>query len=409
MRRINPCSDSIAKLIMSGLTNKALRSYVPLMQEEAQMLVDSTFVSKGVAGTINMPSFMSQMTLCTASRTLQGKEIRSKLNSTFFSMYHALDEGLAPINFIIPWLPLPHKRKRDIANREMTKMYTDIIQARRQGKPKDTEDMVWNLMSQVYKDGTPVTDTEIAHMMIALLMAGQESSSVTSSWVMLHLAAEPDMMEQLYQEQLRLIGPPNTLLTFDNVQGLPLLTSVIRETLRLHNPIHSIMRKVKNPLHVPDTSWTIPAGRVLLATPATMAKSDEHFSNANEWNPRRWEQLADPKEQEKERMDYGFGLVPTGADSNFLPFGAGRHRCIGEQFASLQLAVVVSIMVRNLKIRNLEGRTGVVESDYSVSATPGIHFWGSVLRYLANVGCRDCFVRPRDRRLCIGSCESTDL
>ena len=362
-----PFPDFVLKLIMSGLTKKALRSYVPLMQDEVQTLVDTHPHLNGNSGTANIPQIMAQITLFSASRTLQGKEVRSKLDSSFMSMYHALDEGLAPINFIIPWLPLPHKKHRDAANKQMTKLYNNIIQARRASKSKDSEDMIWNLMESTYRDNTPVPDTEIAHMMIALLMAGQESSSVTSSWVMLHLASEPQIMEDLYQEQLYLIGPPSTPLTYDNVQNLPLLTSVIRETLRLHNPIHSIMRKVKNPLPVDGTPYIIPPSHILLATPATMAKSASYFPDPDSWNPRRWEKIGDPKKMEKERADYGYGEVSTGADSNFLPFGAGRHRCIGEQFAMLQLTVVVSVLVRILKVGNLEGRRGVVGSDYSVS------------------------------------------
>ena len=101
-----------------------------------------------------------------------------------------------------------------------------------------------------------------------------------------------------------------------------------------------------------------------------MQRSDDEFPDASTWNPRRWERIEEPKEREREKVDYGYGLVATGVDSNYLPFGAGQHRCIGEQFAVLQLSVLVTVMVRNLKVRNVEGQTGVVESDYSVRFTP---------------------------------------
>ncbi len=32
-----------------------------------------------------------------------------------------------------------------------------------------------------------------------------------------------------------------------------------------------------------------------------------------------------------EKVDYGFGAVSKGTESPYQPFGAGRHRCIGEQ------------------------------------------------------------------------------
>ena len=336
------------------------------MEDEVRSFIDRTPNFKGSSGIVQLPPIMAQITLFTASRSLQGIEVREKLDTTFAKLYHDLDDGFQPINFMLPWFPLPQNRRRDIAQRKMTQIYTDIIKARRsKGKEKDSEDMIWNLMTSVYKDGTPVPDTETAHMMIGLLMAGQHSSSVTSSWIMLHLAAHPEIMEELHQEQLDILG--DNTLTYENIQQLPLAMNVIRETLRLHPPIHSIMRKVKNPLPVAGTGWVVPPSHVLLAAPATMGMSDEYFPNAEKWDPHRWESMADPKNEEKEKMDYGYGLVSTGADSTYLPFGAGRHRCIGEQFAYMQLSIVLIVMVREFKLRTVDGNRGVVATDYSVS------------------------------------------
>ena len=279
---------------------------------------------------------MAQITIFTASRTLQGPEVREKLDTTFAKLYKALDDGFQPINFMLPWFPLPQNRRRDAAQKKMTQIYSEIIKERR-GKEKTSEDMIWNLMGSVYKDGTPLSDTEIAHMMIALLMAGQHSSSVTSSWIMLNLANQPSVLEELYQEQLDVLGNPPLALSYTNIEKLPLLRNVIRETLRLHPPIHTIMRKVKNPLPIEGKGWVVPPSHVLLAAPATMGKDSKYFPNASRWDPHRWEHIPDPKDQEKEKMDYGYGLVSTGADSTYLPFGAGRHRCIGKYTSYLKL------------------------------------------------------------------------
>ena len=97
-----------------------------------------------------------------------------------------------------------------------------------------------------------------------------------------------------------------------------------------------------------------------------MGKSEEFFPNAAVWDPHRWEGIADPAEQEKEKMDYGYGLVSTGADSTYLPFGAGRHRCIGEQFAYVQLTIIVIMMVREFRLKDIGGKKDVVATDYSV-------------------------------------------
>lgn len=48
--------------------------------------------------------------------------------------------------------------------------------------------MMAALMQQHYRDGRELSDREIAHIMIALLMAGQHTSSATTSWTLLHIA-----------------------------------------------------------------------------------------------------------------------------------------------------------------------------------------------------------------------------
>jgi sterol 14-demethylase len=53
--------------------------------------------------------------------------------------------------------------------------------------------MIAALTSSEYRDGTALSDRDVAHMMIALLMAGQHTSSATSSWTLLHLADRPDI------------------------------------------------------------------------------------------------------------------------------------------------------------------------------------------------------------------------
>lgn len=40
-----------------------------------------------------------------------------------------------------------------------------------------------------YKDGTKITDDEVTGLLIALLFAGQHTSSITSSWTALYLAS----------------------------------------------------------------------------------------------------------------------------------------------------------------------------------------------------------------------------
>ena len=309
---------------------------------------------------------MAELTIYTASASLQGKEVRSRFDSTFAQLFHHLDAGFTPINFMFPWVPFPHNRKRDAAREKMASVYLGIIRSRREsGREKDSEDMIWNLMNCAYKNGTPVPEKEVAHMMIALLMAGQHSSSATSAWTILRLATRPDIVEELLEEQRRVLGKHLPPITNENLPLLLLNSQVVKETLRIHVPIHSIMRNVKSPMPMEGTPYTIPTSHWLLASPGASSRMEEYFPDPLKWEPHRWDGENGSKEaDDDEKVDFGYGLVSKGANSPFIPFGAGRHRCIGEQFAYIQLGAIIATWVRIFK---LAPAGEFPATDYSVS------------------------------------------
>ncbi|KAF2019813.1 cytochrome P450 [Aaosphaeria arxii CBS 175.79] len=357
------------KFIKYGLTQTALESHVPLIEKEVLDYIKSAEEWKGDKGEVEICSAMAEITIFTAGRALQGAEVRKKLKREFADLYHDLDMGFRPINFLMPWAPLPQNRRRDAAHAKMRAIYEEIIQKRRQSKTGGAEeetDMIANLMQSSYKNGKPVPDKEIAHIMITLLMAGQHSSSSASSWIMLRLASQPEVVEQLYLEQVKNLSQSGELppLQYSDLDKMPFLQGVIKETLRVHSSITSIMRKVTKPINVPGTEYVIGTDKVMLASPVVTALSDEYFGNAATWDPSRWESQTDVDAAD-EIVDYGYGATSKGTKSPYLPFGAGRHRCIGEKFAYVNLGVIVATLVRNYKFSTVDGSRTVPKTDYT--------------------------------------------
>lgn len=174
-------------------------------------------------------------------------------------------------------------------------------------------------------------------------MAGQHTSSGTSSWLLLHVANNPDIQQKLYDEQVKHFGRPDGTfrdISYEETKDLPLMDSCIRETLRMHTPIHSIMRKVMQDIPVPtslasageDTPYTVPKGHFLVASPGVSQMDPKIWDEAATWKPERWmveggvAKTANDEYQAGEKVDYGFGVVSKGTESPYQPFGAGRHR-----------------------------------------------------------------------------------
>lgn len=383
------------RFVKAGLTTDNLEVFVGQIVDEVKQFIagDPVFAplkngSKSV--TVEIFKAMSEITILTASRTLQGVEVRQNLNKSFAGLYHDLDAGFTPINFIMPGLPLPANFRRDRAQKKMSRFYRDIIEKRRAAGNVEGDsvehDMIATLMQQKYKNGRSLTDIEMAHIMIALLMAGQHTSSATGAWALLRLGSKPEIIQQLYDEQVRVYGEgeKGSFRPLDhetNKSQLPILDSVIRETLRMHPPLHSLMRLALKDLTVPPTlsanrigskndaqTLVIPKGHSVLAAPGVSAVDPDLWPDANEFKPSRWLEDGQLKVDANEdaggeTVDYGWGAVSTGANSPYLPFGAGRHRCIGEQFAYLQLGTIISTLVRNFDWELEKGR--FPEPDYT--------------------------------------------
>ncbi|KAJ6510328.1 lanosterol 14-alpha-demethylase [Mycena sanguinolenta] len=369
------------KFVKFGLTTENFRAYVGMIEDEVDKFMRKdprfeTYQANDINewGSFDAIAAMAEITILTASRTLQGNEVREGLNKSFSQLFSDLDGGFTPLNFLFANLPLESYRKRDRAQKKMSDYYVDIIKRRRANPDAETHyDMIESLKEQSYRGGAALRDHEIAHIMIALLMAGQHTSSATLAWTMLHLASRPDVAAALYQEQAdKFADADGTFrpMEYEDLRNLPVLDSVIRETLRVHPPIHSIMRQVREDVPVPPSLaapasksgngvYVVPKDTYVLASPIISQVDPRIWNNAHTWEPSRWSDAAGVAAQALhaytdeggEKIDYGFGAVSKGTDSPYQPFGAGRHRCIGEQFAYLQIGTILATLIRRVELR----------------------------------------------------------
>lgn len=126
------------KFVKVGLSMENFKTYVGMIEEEVEEYIkrDPKFSAYQQAESNEWGSFdavkaLSEITILTASRTLQGREVRGSLDKTFADLYTDLDGGFTPLNFLFPNLPLESYRKRDRAHQKMSQFYVNIIKKRR--------------------------------------------------------------------------------------------------------------------------------------------------------------------------------------------------------------------------------------------------------------------------------------
>ncbi|CAG8717422.1 34310_t:CDS:2, partial [Racocetra persica] len=336
------------KFVKAGLSVENLRAYVPMITMETKNYLSRWNKKSDIQ---DVHKAMAELIILTASRCLLGDEVLAQI-------FHDLDGGFKPVNFLFDDLPLPSNKLRDKAHIKMRHFFMDIMKSRREtGKTDSTDVMQYLATNCQYKSGRNLTDIEVAHIMIAILMAGQHTSSTTSAWALLYLARNPDWFNKLRQEQIQILGSLDAPLTYDSLKQLSLHDNVVRETLRLRPPILQIIRKVVRDMPIPGTNYVIPKDAFIQCVPALSARSDDYFENAEEFNPYRWTEFdLQNKDRDEDLVDYGFGALSASARSPFLPFGAGRHRCIGESFAYVQIKTILATFVRTFDLELLNNK-----------------------------------------------------
>lgn len=100
-----------------------------------------------------MLSSMNSLTILTASRCLMGEAIRKHLgqdNEKIAHLYHELEQGINPLSFFFPHLPLPGFKRRDRAREEVATLFRSIIADRRKNPNDECDDIMGILMNVCY-------------------------------------------------------------------------------------------------------------------------------------------------------------------------------------------------------------------------------------------------------------------
>lgn len=283
---------------------------------------------------------LSELIILTASRCLQGPEIRLMLDEKVAQLYSDLDGGFSHLAWLLPpWVPMPSFRKRDKANKEMKKIFSKIIQRRRNDPDGLEEDDILNiLINSKYKDGRTLSDGEITGMLIGLLMAGQHTSSTTSAWFGYFVARDQHLQDNLFQEQLNVSGHDLAFIEYDQLKDMVVMERCLKETLRLRPPIMTLMRMAKTPQRI--KGFVIPPGHQVCVSPTTNHRLGESWKDPEIFSPDRFLQ-DDASNSDK---------------FSYVPFGAGRHRCIGESFAYVQIKTIWSVLLRKYQFELVGGK-----------------------------------------------------
>ncbi|KAM9953214.1 hypothetical protein ACTFIW_006567 [Dictyostelium discoideum] len=311
------------RFVKNGLVLSQLKKAVGIIQEETEKYFETKW---GDSGEIDLLYEMNKLTILTASRCLMGKSINKSLGQSgqLADLYHELEEGLNPISFFFPNLPLPSFKKRDAARAKVAAIFHSIIQERRRSTDDSVDDVLYTLMNSKYKDGSVLEDEQIVGLMIGLLFAGQHTSSITLTYTIFYLLNNLEYFDETQKDINDIVQKENQgEINFDGLKRMNRLETVIREVLRLHPPLIFLMRKVMTPMEYKGK--TIPAGHILAVSPQVGMRLPTVYKNPDSFDPKRFD-------------------VEDKTPFSFIAFGGGKHGCPGENFGILQIKTIWTVL-----------------------------------------------------------------
>lgn len=190
-----------------------------------------------------------------------------------------------------------------------------------------------------------------------MFAGGTDTTHTLMDWAMVELLRHPKTMQKLQTEVRQVVrGKPE--VTEDDLQAMPYLKAVIKETLRLRCPV---------PLLVPHVSsqdskimgYDVSAGTQAIINGWAIGRSRSEWRNPEEFEPERFLTM-----NSEIIIDY------QGFHFQLIPFGAGRRGCPGINFAVVlnELALAKLMHKFDLALPN-----GVKPEDMDMEEKPGIN------------------------------------
>lgn len=322
------------RFFTESLRVNKLKGYVDQMVTEAE----DYFSKWGDSGEVDLKYELEHLIILTASRCLLGREVRDKLFDDVSALFHDLDNGMLPISVILPYLPIPAHRRRDQARKKLAAIFANIIASRKQsGKPEN--DMLQCFIESRYKDGRLTTESEVTGLLIAALFAGQHTSSITSTWTGAYLLRHKEYMSAVLEEQKKLMEKHGKKVDHDILSEMDVLYRSIKEALRLHPPLIMLLRSSHSDFSVETREgkqYDIPKGHIVATSPAFANRLPHVFKDPDRYDPDRF---ATGREEDK-----------VAGPFSYISFGGGRHGCLGEPFAYLQIKAIWSHLLRNFEL-----------------------------------------------------------
>jgi sterol 14alpha-demethylase len=310
-----------------ALRDKFMRGHAATIADEVETMV----AGWQERGTIDLLDFFAELTIYTSSACLIGRKFRGELDRRFAELYHDLERGTDALAYVDPHAEIESFARRDSARAGLVELVRQIMDRRATCPPATEEDrdLLDVLMSVRDDEGAPRFSTDqVTGMFISMMFAGHHTTSGTAAWTLIELLRHPEAMTEVVTE-LDQLDAQGQEVSYQALREMPMLESAVKEALRLHPPLILVLRVAKEQMEV--KGFRIAPGQLVGASLSVSNRLPEDFPRPDDFVPERY---LEPRVEDRANP------------WTWIPFGAGRHRCVGAPFAMMQLKAIFSVLLR---------------------------------------------------------------
>lgn len=214
-------------------------------------------------------------------------------------------------------------------------------------------------MAKLFRRGLFSKD-ELSETLMAMLMAGVDTTSNLTAWLLVNLAQSPEKQQRLRVELSEVLQGAD--LDEMSLKKLPYLKACIRESHR-HTPPGPFgsIRKIAKTAEF--CGYEVPQGTTVVLNQVAYQKDAKLVPDSQEFQPERWM----PEEVNK-RRDHESAVVDHLLLSS--PFSFGARMCLGSRVAQLEIQAATCRLVQDYKLELSPGQSWTVQQGLFAKADP---------------------------------------
>ncbi len=244
-------------------------------------------------------------------------------------------------------------REHEVLSDEFSELILKIIRQRRESD-KAPDDLLQMLLDARYEDtGKGMTDRQLFEECAILFVAGHETSANALAWTWYLLAQHPEVVQKARMELETILGERKPC--FEDLPRLEYITQIIEESMRLYPPAW-----ITDRVAAEDDEWNgikIAKGMVVVTYFYGAHHSSAYWQNPEVFDPNRFS-----KENKKQHIPFAYS-----------PFGGGPRMCIGNNFAMMEMQLVLAAMLRQYDFELVPNQK--VESQPLITLRPKNGIW----------------------------------